>query len=172
MLEDIAKFLQENGADSKEAAQEKINKEYALELGENLQIKEYQVIEGGTASAYVHSNGKVAALIIAKNNGEDVEKLKQVAMHVTASNPDYLRADDISDEVVEKEKGIQLEIMKNDEKMGNKSDDVLLKIIEGKMGKFKSEISLLEQAFVIDPNTKVKNFIGEDTIESFYRFSI
>lgn len=172
MLEDIAKFLQENGADSQEAAQEKINKEYALELGENLQIKEYRVIEGGTTSAYVHSNGKVAALVVAKNTGEDVEKLKQVAMHVTAANPDYLRADDISDEVVEKEKSIQLEIMKNDEKMGNKTDDVLLKIIEGKMGKFKSEISLLEQAFVIDPNTKVKNFIGEDTLESFYRFSI
>jgi elongation factor Ts len=56
--------------------------------------------------------------------------------------------------------------------MGNKTDDVLLKIIEGKMGKFKSEISLLEQWFVIDPNIKVKQFIGEDTIQSFYRFNI
>jgi elongation factor Ts len=93
-------------------------------------------------------------------------------MHVTAANPEYLSADDISDEVVEKEKSIQLEIMKGDEKMANKPDEVLLKIIEGKMGKFKSEISLLEQAFVIDPNQKVKNFIGEDAITSFYRFSI
>jgi len=80
-------------------------------------------------------------------------------MHVTATNPDYLRSSDISEEVIEKEKSIQLEIMKNDEKMGNKSEDVLLKIIEGKMGKFKSEISLLEQAIVIDPNQKVKAFI-------------
>jgi elongation factor Ts len=172
MLADIAEYLRENGADSKEAAQEKINKEYALELGENLQIKEYQVIEWGMASAYVHSNGKVSALIIAKKPWEDEEKLKQVAMHVTASNPEYLKIDDIADEVIEKEKAIQLEIMKNDEKMGNKSDDVLLKIIEWKMWKFKSEISLLEQAFVIDPNIKVKQFIGEDTIESFYRFSV
>ncbi len=62
--------------------------------------------------------------------------------------------------------------MKADENMGKKSDDVLLKIIEGKMGKFKSEISLLEQAFVMDPNQKVKAFIGEDSIQSFYRFSI
>ena len=54
-------------------------------------------------------------------------------MHVTASNPEYLVPEDISDEVVEKEKVIQLEMMKNDEKMGNKSDDVLMKIIEGKM---------------------------------------
>jgi elongation factor Ts len=145
MLQDIAEFLQANGEDSKEAAQEKINKDYALEFGENLQIKDYKALQGGTASAYVHSNGKIAALVIAKDAGQDAEKLKQVAMHVTASNPEYLRADDISDEVVEKEKSIQLEIMKNDPNMGNKTDDVLLKIIEGKMGKFKSEISLLEQ---------------------------
>jgi elongation factor Ts len=62
--------------------------------------------------------------------------------------------------------------MKNDPNMGNKSDDVLLKIIEGKMGKFKWEISLLEQAFVIDPNMKVKAFIGENTVQNVYRFSV
>jgi len=80
-------------------------------------------------------------------------------MHVTAANPEYLSADDISDEIVEKEKALQLEIMKADEKMGNKPDEILLKIIAGKMGKFKSEISLLEQAFVIDPSKKVKDVI-------------
>jgi elongation factor Ts len=62
--------------------------------------------------------------------------------------------------------------MKNDPKMWNKSDDILLKIIWGKMWKFKAEISLLEQAFVIDPNQKVKNFIGENNIESFFRFTV
>ena len=93
-------------------------------------------------------------------------------MHVTASNPEYLSPEEISDEVVEKERQLQLEIMKNDEKMANKSDDVLLKIIDGKMGKFKSEISLIEQPFVMDPNVKVKNFIGENAITAFYRFSI
>ena len=122
--------------------------------------------------SYVHSNGKLAAVVVAKESSADGAKMKQVAMHVTASNPEYLRTTDISEEVVEKEKSIQLEIMKNDPKMGNKTDDVLMKIIEGKMGKFKSEISLLEQGFVMDPNTKVKDFIGEDTLESFYRFSI
>ena len=172
MLTNICEYLKVNWADSKDAAQQVINSDYALELGENLQIQEYQVISGGTTAAYVHSNGKLAALVVAKEAWADEEKLKQVAMHVTAANPEYLSANDISDEVVDKEKAIQLDIMKNDEKMGNKSDDVLLKIIEGKMGKFKAEISLLEQPFVIDPNQKVKNFIGENTLESFTRFSI
>ena len=171
MLEEVVNFLKENGADSKEAAQEFINSNFALEMGENLQVSNYEIVEGGVTASYVHSNGKVAALIVAKE-GTDEEKMKQVAMHVTASNPEYLSPADISEEIVEKEKALQLEIMKNDPKMGNKSDDVLLKIIEGKMGKFKSEISLLEQAFVMDPNVKVKNFIGEDVVTSFKRYAI
>jgi len=93
-------------------------------------------------------------------------------MHVTASNPEYLSPDEISDEVVEKEKAIQLEMMKNDPAMGTKPDEVLLKIIEGKMGKFKGEVSLLEQAFVMDPSLKVKNFLGDTTITTFKRYSI
>jgi len=171
MVAAVVQYLKDNGADSKEAAQEMINKDYALELGENLQLKDYRIVSGNTGT-YVHSNGKLAAIVVVAD-GVDGEKAKQVAMHVTAANPEYVRPSDISDEVVDKEKSIQLEVMKNDEKMGNKSDDVLLKIIEGKMGKFKSEISLTEQAFVIDPNTKVKDFIGgEDKIVSFERIAI
>lgn len=151
---------------------ENLKQESVLELGENMVIKEAKVIEGAGVESYVHSNGKLAAVVVAKEASTDPGKMKQVAMHVTATNPDYLRTSDISEEVVEKEKSIQLEVMKNDPKMANKTDDVLLKIIEGKMGKFKSEISLLEQAFVVDPNVKVKDFIGENSLESFYRFSI
>jgi elongation factor Ts len=170
MLKDLAKYLKENGA-NKEEAQEFINKNYALELGENLKLTEYKIVEAPVLASYVHSNGKLAALLGAKE-GTDVEKLKQIAMHVTAANPEYLSPNDISEEVVEKEKSIQLEMMKNDPKMGNKPEQVLVKIIEGKMGKFKSEISLLEQDFVMDPSKKVKNVIWEDSITSFERISI
>lgn len=171
MLEEMIKFLKENWARSKEEAQEFLNKNYALEMGENLQISNYDIVEWGLTSSYVHSNGKLAALVVAKA-GTDEEKARQVAMHITASNPEYLSPEDISYEVVEKEKSIQLETMKNDPKMANKTDDVLLKIIWWKMWKFKSEISLLEQAFVMDPNIKVKDFIGVDSITSFKRYSI
>ena len=156
---------------NKEEAKEMIDRDYSLEMWENLQVKEYKIVEWVSMWAYVHSNNKLAALVIAWKEVEE-EKLKQVAMHVTASNPEFLRASDISDDVVEKEKSIQLEMMKNDPKMTWKPDDVLLKIIEGKMGKFKSEISLLEQPFVINPDQKVKDFIWEDTLSAFYRFSI
>ena len=171
MLIVLAEYLRDNGADSKDGAQKLIESDYALELGENLQIKDYEIVEGDVVASYVHSNGKLASVVVA-NSGTDEEKLKQVSMHVTAANPEYLSPEDIGDEVVDKEKSIQLEMMKNDEKMGNKSDEVLMKIIEGKMGKFKSEISLTEQAFVIDPNIKVKNFIWEGNLVSFKRYSI
>jgi elongation factor Ts len=150
---------------------ETLKQESVLELGENMVIKEAKSIEGKTFGSYVHSNGKLAAIVVSLVDTDET-KMKQVAMHVTAANPEYLSPDDISQEVVEKEKTIQLEIMKNDPKMTGKPDEVLLKIIEGKMGKFKSEISLLEQAFVIDPSLKVKDFIGATPISAFYRFSI
>lgn len=170
MVAAVVTFLKENGTDSKEAAQEMVNKDFALELGENLQVRAYDIVEWNVGS-YVHSNGKVAAIVVGKE-GVDDGKLKQVAMHVTAANPEYLSPEDISEDVVTKEKEIQLEVMKNDPNMGNKSDDVLMKIIEGKMGKFKSEMSLTEQGFVMDPNTKVKDFIGAGNLVSFQRMSI
>ncbi len=170
MLKDLVRFMKENGDDI-EKAQAFVNSDYALELGENLVIKQFKIIEAPVVAGYVHSNGKLASIVSAKA-GTDADKLKQVAMHVTAANPEYLSPNDISDEIVEKEKNLQLEIMKNDPKMSNKPEQVLVKIIEGKMGKFKSEISLLEQGFVIDPNQKVKDFIGDDSIISFERIAI
>lgn len=171
MLEVIATFLKDHGADSRDEAQKLIESNYSLEMGENLQIKQYEVLEGGVAAAYVHSNGKIAAVVIAQTGGDET-KLKQVAMHVTAANPEYLSPDEISQDVVEKEKQIQLEMMKNDPAMATKPDEVLLKIIDGKMGKFKGEISLLEQAFVMDPNTKVKDFLGATQLTAFKRYAI
>jgi len=165
------KLLEMYKAGSSAEEMETLKQESVLELGENLVIKQKEIVEGEALEAYIHSNGKLAALIVAKS-GTDTGKLKQVAMHVTATNPDYLSPDEISEEVIEKEKSIQLEIMKNDPKMGNKTDDVLLKIIGGKMGKFKAEVSLLEQAFVVDPNQKVKDFIGADSLVAFHRYSI
>ena len=170
MLDDLVKFLKEKGED-KEAAQEYINKNYALEMGENLSLKDFRIIEAPVLASYVHSNGKLAALLWAKEWTSE-EVLKQVAMHVTAANPEFLSPNDIPEEVVEKEKEIQLEQMKNDPKMSGKPEQVLVKIIEGKMGKFKGEISLLEQAFVIDPSKKVKDVIWEDSIVFFERIAI
>lgn len=151
---------------------EQTKKESVLELWENMTIKAAKVIEWNKIESYVHSNGKLASVVVSKNSDIDWEKLRQVAMHVTATNPDYLATSEISDETIEKEKSIQIEIMKNDPKMVWKPEQVLENILVWKLNKFKDDISLLEQAFVINPDIKVKQFIGEDTLEKFYRFSI
>lgn len=144
--------------------------EYTLKVGENIVIKTLTKISGPVLASYVHSNFKNGALIVAKA-GSDVEALKQVAMHVVATQPQVLAPTDISDEVVAKEKEIQLAIMQEDPKNATKPADILLKIIDGKMTKFREENALLTQQFVVNPDQKVKDFIG-DAIISFYKFSI
>lgn len=145
--------------------------EYTLKVGENMVIKALTKIEGEVVASYVHSNFKNGAVVVAKS-GTDADKLKQVAMHVVASNPQVLSPTDISDEIVAKEKEIQLEIMKQDPKNAGKPDEILTKIIEGKMTKFREENALLTQPFVVNPDMKVGDFIGKDAVVSFVRYSI
>lgn len=145
--------------------------EYQLKVGENMRTLALSKFEWDVVESYVHSNNKVAAVVVAKA-GTDVEKLKQVAMHITATNPDVLSPNDITDEVVAKEKEIQLELMKQDPKNTGKPAEIMIKIIDGKMTKFREENALLTQQFVVNPDLKVKDFIGENSIVSFKRFAI
>jgi elongation factor Ts len=145
--------------------------EYTLKVGENMQIRTLTKIEGEVIATYVHSNFKNGAVVVAKS-GTDTDILKQVAMHVVASNPQVLSPNDITDDVVAKEKEIQLAIMKEDPKNASKSDEILAKIIEGKMTKFREENALLTQPFVVNPDQKVGDAIGKDAIVAFYRYAI
>lgn len=145
--------------------------EYTLKVGENMQIRTLTKITGDVVASYVHSNFKNGAVVVAKS-GTNAENLKQVAMHVVASNPQVISPSDISDEVVAKEKDIQLAIMKEDPKNAGKPEEILTKIIEGKMTKFREENALLTQPFVINPDQKVGDFIGKDAITAFYRYTI
>jgi elongation factor Ts len=145
--------------------------EYTLKVGENMEIRTLTKIEGEVVASYVHSNYKNGALLIAKS-GTDADKLKQVAMHVVATNPQVLSPSDISLEIVSKEKEIQLAMMKEDPKNASKPAEILEKIIDGKMTKFREENALLTQPFVVNPDIKVGDFIGKDSIVSFVRYSI
>ena len=145
--------------------------EYTLKVGENMVIKALTEITGDVIASYVHSNWKNASIVVAKS-GTEADKLKQVAMHVVASNPQVVSPTDISDDIVAKEREIQLEIMKQDPKNAGKPDEILAKIIEGKMTKFREENALLTQPFVVNPDQKVGEFIGSGNVVSFVRYSI
>ena len=173
MLDHFISIRQNSGSDAEAIAQadELKASEYTLKVGENMVIQALTKIEGDVVASYVHSNFKNGSVVVAKS-GTDADKLKQVAMHVVASNPQVTSPSDISDEIVAKEKEIQLEIMKQDPKNAGKPDDILAKIIEGKMTKFREENALLTQPFVVNPDMKVGDFIGKDTIVSFTRYAI
>lgn len=145
--------------------------EYTLKVGENMVIKALAKIEGEVVATYVHSNFKNGAVVVAKA-GTDADKLKQVAMHVVAANPQVISPSDISDDIVAKEKEIQLALMQQDPKNAGKPAEILEKIIDGKMTKFREENALLTQPFVVNPDQKVGDFIGNGNIVAFYRYSI
>jgi elongation factor Ts len=145
--------------------------EYTLKVGENMVIKALTKIEGPVIASYVHSNFKNAALVVGKT-GTDTDKLKQVAMHVVASAPQVVSPSDIAEDIVAKEKEIQLAIMQEDPKNAGKPAEILSKIIDGKMTKFREENALITQPFVINPDQKVGEFIGADSVVSFVRYSI
>lgn len=173
MLTHFIDIRKSSGSDEAAIAQAEELKasEYTLKVGENMVIKTLTEISGEVIASYVHSNWKNASVVVAKS-GTDADKLKQVAMHVVAAAPQVVSPSDISDDVVAKEREIQLEIMKQDPKNAGKPDEILSKIIEGKMTKFREENALLTQPFVVNPDQKVGDFIGAGSVVSFVRYSI
>lgn len=122
----------------------------------------------GAVGSYIHMGGKVGVLVeincesdfVAR--GDEFQQLvKDVAMHIAAVEPRYVQREDVPAADVEKERGILLEQLKNDEKNANKPDEVLNKIIEGRLNKFYEEIVLNEQPFVKDPGKTVGELITE-----------
>jgi len=118
----------------------------------------------GTIGSYIHFGGKIGVMVelncetdfVAKTE-EFVELAKDLAMHIAAANPLVVSPDDISPEVVERERGIFLEQVKAE----GKPEHIAEKIVEGKLRKFFEESSLLKQPFVKDPQKSVEQLITE-----------
>jgi len=141
-----------------------------------------EVTEGIVAS-YIHSNSKIGVLIELKcatdfvaRNEEFVNLAKEIAMQIAAANPLYVKPEDVPADIIEKEKEIYREQMKN----SGKPDNVIEKIVEGKLTKFYSEVCLLEQEFIKDSAVKIQDLIkqkiavfGENIeVGKFSRFQI
>lgn len=118
-------------------------------IGENITVRRPAILEGETLGAYVHSNGKVGCVVVMTGASEDVAK--DIAMHVTASSPRVVRAEDMPAEVVEKEK----EIIKAQPDMAGKPEEIVEKMMVGRINKFLKENSLLDQPFVKNPDQTV-----------------
>lgn len=117
-------------------------------IGENIQIRRAVLVEGATLATYSHGL-KIGVIVALEGGNEEIGK--QVAMHIAATNPLVVNAEDIPAEVLAKEK----EIAEAKAAESGKPAAIVEKMVEGTLKKFKSEVSLVEQAFVIDPDQKV-----------------
>lgn len=136
-------------------------------IGENINIRRMAFLEGEVVASYVHGS-RIGVLISA--NGDNEELLKQISMHVAACNPEFIKPDNIPDDILEKEYQIQLEIaMKSGKPKG-----IAEKMVAGRMKKFTSDLSLVGQPFVIDPLKTVGQVLKEyhTNVTDFIRFEV
>lgn len=135
-----------------------------MKIRENIVIRRFVRLEGVLAS-YVHNGGSIGVLVKLDTElaADAVAAVgKDVAMQSAALNPSYLNRDQVPAEVIEKEKEIMLSQMAEDPKMANKPEQVKVKIVEGKVGKYYSENCLLEQAFVKDDKVSVQGYVDAE----------
>ena len=144
------------------------------QTGEKVEIAYYARIEAPYCVAYVHFNKKLGT-VLGFNKVVDEEVARKVAMQATAMAPISIDENDCPAEIVEKEKAIQLEMMKQDPKNANKPDAILEKIAEGKMRKFFEENTLLNQC-VVGEKESIREFIQkadkEATVVAYKRFAL
>ncbi|MFP6848910.1 MAG: translation elongation factor Ts [Pseudomonas sp.] len=119
-------------------------------VGENVNIRRLVRVEGDVVGTYLHGN-KIGVAVVLK--GGSVELAKDIAMHVAASNPEFLLPSEVSAEAIEREKAVFISL--NEDKIKGKPAEIVEKMVAGRISKFLAEASLVEQSFVKDPEIKV-----------------
>lgn len=135
-----------------------------MKIRENIVIRRFVRLEGKLAS-YIHNNGSIGVMVKMDTDlsADQVAAIgKDVAMQSAALNAPYVRREDVPAEVIENEKKIMLAQMAEDPKMASKPEQVRVKIVEGKVGKYYSENCLLEQAFVKDDKLTVQGYVDTE----------
>ena len=136
-------------------------------IGENISPRRVLTVEGDNLGAYVHG-GRIGVVAILTGGEEDLAK--DVAMHVAASSPQFVKPEQVPAEVVEKEKAIQIEIAMQ----SGKPAEIAEKMVVGRMKKFTGEISLTGQPFVKDPSVSVGELLKSNNADvvNFVRFEV
>ncbi len=175
---DCKKALEEANGDITKASE--ILREKGLAAAAN---KAGRVATEGLVESYIHGAGRVGVLVEINCETDFVAKTDQfktfvrdIAMHIAASNPLYVRREDVSEEALNKEK----EILRNQALNEGKPEKIIEKMVEGRMSKFYEEFCLLEQPFIKDPDKKIQELLNEKisqigeniSIRRFARFGL
>ena len=138
-------------------------------LGENIVVRRVtKTVNSSTVGSYLHSNQKIGCIV--SLDGGDESLANDIAMHAAATDPMAICPSDIPEEIVAKER----EIFKAQSEESGKPAEIIEKMIEGKVSKFLAEVSLTEQDFVKDPNTKISQLLKDNNanILSFTRYEV
>ena len=173
-MQEVLEIVSTNGDKSleellKSGIEEKREK-LVQKLGENIVVRRAtaSLDNADSSGIYLHSNNKIGTIISLKGGTEEVAK--DIAMHAAATDPMAISPSDIPEDVIEKER----EIYKAQSEESGKPADIIEKMIEGKIRKFLSEVSLTEQEFVKDPGLKINDILKDNdaSIIGFTRFEV
>ena len=144
-------------------------------IGEKLSFRRFEVVDkkdDEIFGSYLHLGGKIASLVVL--NGGNDEVAKDVAMQDAAMSPVGVSREDIPEEMVEREKEVIKEQIKNDEKNAKKPEDVIEKMAVGKLNKFYKEVCLVEQEFIKDSSLTIEKYLESNkaTIVKAVRYAV
>tara|TARA_R110001592_G_scaffold52649_6_gene161256 strand:+ start:751 stop:1611 length:861 start_codon:yes stop_codon:yes gene_type:complete len=138
---DVAKLMEGDLEKAREALVQKI--------GENISVRRIVVLSDAVVGQYIHSTNRIGVLVAL--SGGDAELAKDIAMHIAAVNPQFVKQSEVSEELIEKEK----EIFTAQAEQSGKPAEIIQKMIGGRISKYLAEICLLDQPFVKNPEMKV-----------------
>ena len=141
--------------------------------------KEGRIAAEGAVGSYIHMGGKVGVLVEVNcetdfvARGEEFQQLvKDIAMHIAAAEPRYVSKEEVTSEAIDKEREIASAQARNDPKNASKPDQVIDKIVEGRINKFYEEVVLLDQPFVKDPTKTVGELVTEKVAKTGEKITI
>lgn len=146
-----------------------------VSMGEKLDYRRFEVVsktDDQEFGAYIHMGGKIAVLVLLDKNNPELAK--GIAMHIAANNPTYISEKDIPAEAIAHEKAIQVELMKQDEKLANKPADMLASIAERKVAKVLSESTLTAQSYLLNDEKTVGQALKDNStnVIKFIRYAV
>ena len=176
LVEECSKVVLKNDVKTVEeatAATETLFANATVKLGEKLTFRRFEIIdtaEGQGVGTYIHAGGKIGVVVVLEK--DNPELAKGIAMTIAANSPKYNHMSDIPTELIENEKHVQLEAVKNDEKLKNKPEVALKKIIEGKVNKFFSELVLDDQEYILNPELTIAQALKDNnnSVVKFVRY--
>lgn len=178
LTEDVAKATLAGGFKTIEEAKEATKQLFTdatVAMGEKLDYRRFEVATkaaGEGFGSYVHMGGKIGTLVVLEK--EDAELAKGLAMHIAANSPKYVSEADIPADVIEHEKGIFLEQIKDDPKMAGKPEQMIQGIVAGKVKKLLAESVLGTQVYLMDGEKTVAAVLKEkgNNVKKFVRFAV